>query len=338
MAASDFFNLLGKVKTDTEYSIASICNPLMDFIAAGDEDFLNSYGVKKGSMNLIDEATRNRLLAEPKEWRRLPGGSAANTLRGFCLLNRTQRLPHPIFWGAVGGDALGEEYSHLLRTFGVEAFLTPKRASTGTSFVVFTPDHERTMLTFLGACQLIERDEVDLACVQRAQVLHLTGYLWDVKMQRDLALAAAYEAKSKGVAISFDIADPLVVGRYRSEFLDFIKDYVTILFGNRQEMAILYGESEDKEIVKRAGEHFSGYLLLKVGKEGCWLAKDGQAWLAPGFASQPLDTCGAGDAFAAGFLFSYLEGRDLASCALTGNRLAAKIVEVLGCDYEAIQW
>lgn len=100
----------------------------------------------------------------------------------------------------------------------------------------------------------------------------------------------------------------------------------------------MYGEKVDQEIIKMAATHFSGYLLLKIGREGCWLAKEGQAWLAQAFKTQALDSCGAGDAFAAGFLFSYLAGQDLASCVVTGNRLAAKIVEVLGCDYEAIQW
>jgi sugar/nucleoside kinase (ribokinase family) len=318
-------------------SILSICNPLMDFITHVQPEFLKRIGAQPGTMNLIDEETLKGILGEMKSHFVLPGGSGANTLRGFSWCNRNGHLPKSLFFGAVGDDAVGKEYINKLTDASVESRIVQKKEKTGVSIIAVTPDFERTMFTFLGACRSISETDIDFSLIPQASLLHFTGYLWDTDNQRQIAREAVGMARSSKTIVSFDLADPFVVNRYREDFLSWIPGHIDLLFGNREEFSILCGTLlHDEEILSKAGS-LAPTIVMKVGARGAYAVKDGKLIHVPGKKVKTHDTTGAGDAFAGGFLYRYLEQKPLAECTRSGNALAASIVEVEGCDYAKIR-
>lgn len=317
------------------FSIYGVENPLMDIIAHVDFSFLKRLGKQPGTMNLVEYAEVERLRAELPVFRMIPGGSCANTIRGVSWLNREGEFPPPVFNGSVGRDEIGDAYLQYLRGFGVDAAITRKDMATGVSFILVTPDGERTMNTYLGACRQFGPEDLDLDRLSRSRILHLTGYLWDTENQRKATERAVEIARAKGITISFDLADPFAVQRYREAFLPFIPECVDILFANREELSLLTGTDCDEDCMGNA-QSLAHTVVMKVGEKGCYVSCNGSISLVEGVPARLLDTTGAGDAFAAGFLFGVLGKRDPIECAGIANRLAAGIVGVEGCDYQAI--
>lgn len=326
------------------HSVFSVENPLVDLIARVDAAFLAARGKRPGTMHLIDEAESAALVAaleSPRSGfaapRSLPGGSAANTLRGVAWLNRDSGLPRPLFGGAVGRDSLGDGYRAALRTAGVEPALVATDARTGTSIILVTPDGERTMNTNLAACRLFRAADLDLDGLARSRLVYLTGYLWDTENQREAAEQAAARARALRIPVAFDLADPWVVERYRDRFRDWVPRSVDLLFANGKELALLTGSSCDEDCMAAAAA-IAPTVVMKVGARGCWVGgRDAAApVLVPTDAVKPLDTTGAGDAFAGGWLYGMLGGREPADCARLANAVARGIVGVYGCDYEAV--
>jgi len=329
------------MRMDTRFpAIAAFCNPLMDVLSYVDEKFLSGIGAKPGTMNLVDleraDEILRRISAGREEPRVLPGGSGANTARGFAWLDRDSRLPQPLFFGAVGDDDLGRRYREGLERSGVRSGLVAKAERTGFSVVAVTPDGERTMFTHLGACRLFGPDDVDFSLVVGARALHLTGYMWDTENQRLTAERAAEVAAGSRVVVSLDLADPFVVTRYRDRFGEWIPGRVDLLFGNREEFALLCGTRESDEAILARAAAFAPLVIMKVGARGAYVAAGGRTELVPGISVAARDTTGAGDSFAGAFLFEYLQGRPPAACAGAGNRLASAVVTVEGCDYGAV--
>lgn len=326
------------------HSVFSVENPLVDFIARVDAGFLASRGKRPGTMHLIDEAESAALVAALESPgstlappRSLPGGSAANTLRGVAWLNRDGGLDRPLYGGAVGRDALGDGYRAALVAAGVEPALVRRDERTGTSIILVTPDGERTMNTNLGACRLYRAEDLDLERLERSRVVYLTGYLWDTENQRAAAEAAAAAARAHGVTVAFDLADPWVVERYRERFRDWVPRSVDLLFANGAELALLTGAACDEDCMAAAAG-IAPTVVMKVGARGCWVGgRDApRAELVPTEPVRPLDTTGAGDAFAGGWLYAMLRGREPVACARLANAVARRIVGVYGCDYEAV--
>jgi sugar/nucleoside kinase (ribokinase family) len=326
------------------HSVFSIENPLVDIIARVDAEFLAARGKRPGTMHLIDEAESAALVAALEQRRggsasprSLPGGSAANTLRGVAWLNRDGGLARPLFGGAVGRDSLGDGYRAALRTAGVETALVATAARTGTSIILVTPDGERTMNTNLAACRLFRAADLDVERLSRSRLVYLTGYLWDTENQREAAETAAGLARARGIPVAFDLADPWVVERYRDRFRDWVPRSVDLLFANGKELALLTGASCDEDCIE-AAKAIAPVVVMKVGARGCWVGgRDASAAeLVPTEAVKPLDTTGAGDAFAGGWLYGMLRGRDHVACARLANAVARGIVGVYGCDYEAV--
>jgi sugar/nucleoside kinase (ribokinase family) len=334
-----------------QHSVFSVENPLVDIIARVDAAFLAAQGKRPGTMHLIDEAESAALIAAlelprggaaaPRggtaAFRTLPGGSAANTLRGVAWLNRQHTLPPPAFGGAVGRDALGEGYRSALATAGVEPVLVHTDARTGTSIILVTPDGERTMNTNLGACRRFRAGDLDLDRLARSRILYLTGYLWDTENQREAAEQAAAFARARGIPVAFDLADPWVVERYHERFREWVPRSVDLLFANGKELALLTGTSCDEDCME-AAKAVAPIVVMKVGARGCWVGgRDApRTELVPTNAVKPLDTTGAGDSFAGGWLFGMLSGREPVACARLANAVARGIVGVYGCDYEAV--
>ncbi len=319
------------------HSVFSVENPLVDLIAHVDAPFLAARGKRPGTMHLIDEAESASLAAALAAPRTLPGGSAANTLRGFAWLNRDGRLPSPVFGGAVGRDALGDGYRADLARAGVEPALVRVEGRTGTSIILVTPDGERTMNTHLGACRRFRAADLDLDRLARSRLLYLTGYLWDTDNQREAAERAAEFARSRGIPVAFDLADPWAVERYQERFRDWVPRSVDVLFANGKELALLTGAGCDEDCMD-AARGLAPLVVMKVGAGGCWVGGRAapRAERVPTAAVKPLDTTGAGDAFAGGWLYGQLSGREPLECARAANDLAGRVVRVYGCDYEAV--
>jgi sugar/nucleoside kinase (ribokinase family) len=321
-------------------AFSAFCNPLMDIITHTDQRFLEKIGARAGTMNLVDVDKADEILrhitTDENRSHVSPGGSGANTSRGFAWLNQDAALPPPMFFGATGDDELGSGYLQKLEKAGVLSGLVRKKERTGFSVIAVTPDGERTMFTCLGACRLFSESDVDFGRIAESAVLHLTGYMWDTENQRRVAERAAEEARRAGTLVSLDLADPFVVTRYRDVFLKWIPGQVDLLFGNRDEFALLSGNKESDESILDWADELAPLLVMKVGARGAYVAQGGKKELVPALAVKVLDTTGAGDSFAGAFLYGRLKGLDPVACARLGNRLASSIVTVAGCSYEAL--
>jgi sugar/nucleoside kinase (ribokinase family) len=318
------------------FSVYGVENPLMDIIAHVDFSFLESLGKKPGTMNLVEYGEVERLLASVSPSKRIPGGSCANTIRGVAWMSRGKELPPPVYNGSVGEDETGSAYIESIGNIGVSTAIVRKKTATGVSLILVTPDGERTMNTYLGACRDFQPEDLDLDRLARSRILHLTGYLWDTENQRKAAEKAVETAKSKGITVSFDLADPFAVQRYRQNFLPFIPEFVDVLFANREEMGLLTSTDCEEDCVAEALP-LAPIVIMKNGAKGCYVCFSGRAVRVPTTAAKRVvDTTGAGDSFAAGYLFGMLRNLDPVECAGTANGLAGSIVGVEGCDYLAL--
>ena len=323
------------------YSIFGLGNPLLDFIAAVDEATLERTGAPKGTMNLVDAARMEHILSMVSDYANVPGGDSANTLRAVSWLKQADRrlsarLEPMVYSGAVGEDPLGTRYGEILEQAGIVHRLVRKPAPTGCSVILVTPDRERTMFTHLGACREYSWRDLDLKALERSRLLYFTAFMWDTETQKEAVMLAIDRAKAAGIPIAFDLADPFAVHRGKAEFLGLIPARVDILFGNREEFRMMFGENlPDRELVSEAGR-FCPLVLMKVGSGGCWVNHGGELRQVAAFAVRALDTTAAGDCFAAGFLYGWLSGRSADVSARLANRLAASIVTVRGCDLAAL--
>lgn len=321
------------------FSVFGLENPLMDIIARVDGGFLDRHAKRPGSMHLVEYEEIHRLLAEVSSTRRMPGGSAANTVRGIAALTRNGgagEVEPPVFNGSVGSDETGDEFSLKMQEAGVVASLVRKPLPTGVSLILVTPDRERTMNTHLGACRLFGPEDLDRERLCRSRVLYLTGYLWDTECQRSAAAAAVESARAadRRILVAFDLADPFAVRRYGDEFRAWIPGTVDILFGNRDELAILTGGACDEDCVAAAAP-LAPVVAMKLGDKGCIVGWDGLQRHVAAVPVRAVDTTGAGDAFAAGFLHGRLCGLDPAASAELANSVAAGVVAVEGCVYDS---
>jgi sugar/nucleoside kinase (ribokinase family) len=220
-----------------------------------------------------------------------------------------------------------------LKDAGINVQVVPKSLPTGCSVILVTPDHERTMFTYLGACREYGLEDLDLTALSGSEIFYTTGYMWDTANQKQAVMKAMEHCRQKGVRIFFDLADPFVVHRYHGQFRAWLPSRVDVLFGNRDEFQIMFGpELEDRELLAKAAE-VSPVLLMKTGCDGCLVSDNGTLRGIDGFCVEPLDTTAAGDCFSAAFIFATLRGHPPLQAARLANRMAASIVTVMGCDF-----
>ncbi len=320
--------------------VIGIGNPLMDTITHVEHKVIKELGAEPGSMNLINLEQLNSILDIVSESVETPGGSCANTMRGLAwLLNNDKNFSFPVYSGAVGNDQLATRLSDGLKRIGVDTALAEKDGSaTGVSIILVTPDNERTMFTYLGACREYNSGDSPLDHIDKNPVwIHIAGYMWDTDSQKDAVKFTVEEALRRHVKISFDLADPFVVDRYRDDFNNWLPGKIDLLFANRTELSYLTGlDGEDEEILERAGK-FAETIVMKVGKKGCWVCRKGYSIHFPCVdIAPPTDTTGAGDSFAAGFLYGIVKGETFHDCAAIANRVASGIVTVEGCNYSKV--
>lgn len=319
-------------------SIHGMGNPLMDIILTGTHDDLAALAAEPGTMNLVTYEEQLAVIQRCRQVSRLPGGSCANTMRAAAWITRQlQDAATALHYvGAVGCDRFGDVFADELQASGVTAELARKSTPTGSSAIVVTPDFERTMFTFLGACRELDETDLDLAAIARSSILHVTGYMWDTASQEAAARKAAAAARAAGVLVSFDVADPFVAERYGQKLRSWLPQNCDMLFANRAELQSLTGVSGPDSAILTAAQAFAPHLVMKTGADGC-LVRCGAATVAvAGYRVQPRDTTGAGDSFAGGYLYGTARGWPLKRCAQLANRIAAAVVTVEGCRYDGI--
>lgn len=307
--------------------VCGLGNPLMDILVYIDDEFLERNGLKKGIMHLIDDGQRRRLLSliEDRVVEYQAGGSCPNTITALSLLGAKTALT-----GKIGKDDLGTSYQEKIVQKGVKSFLKREKGVTGTSIILITPDKERTMNTHLAACREFRKDDLPPQMVQNSNYLYFTGYMWDTENQKEATRYAIEIAKSSGTRVVFDVADPMAVERYRDDFLDLIEKDVDIVLANRTETELLTGESIEKAVYTL--NKLCHTSVIKNGDSDTFIGCEGRVCTVPVFKSDVKDTTGAGDNFAAGFIYGLMKCFDIELCGVAASFVAAKTIEKIGAQ------
>ncbi len=318
--------------TTTEIDVLGIGNAIVDVLSRCDDAFLKTNELAKGSMALIDETQAESLYRRMGQAVEISGGSAANTIAGIASFGGKGA-----FVGKVRDDQLGKIFAHDIRSIGVD-FTTPAAATgpqTARCLVLVTPDGERTMNTFLGASQNLSVEDIDENQVASAHTLYLEGYLWDPVQAKEAFLKAAKSAHKASRQVALTLSDAFCVDRYRDEFRNLLVDDVDILFANEAEIMSLFKVSDFEDAVKLAAKECELAVLTRSEK-GCVILKDNKRFDVPALKiDQVEDTTGAGDLFAAGFLYGYSQHRSLAQCGQLGALAAHEIISHIGARPEA---
>lgn len=313
------------------YDVVGIGNAIVDVMAKVGEAFLKDRDLAKGGMTLVEAADAGKIYAELDPDREVPGGSAANTVAAIASLGG-----EPAFIGKIHEDELGQIFSRDIGAAGVDFFTKPliEGPMTGRSIVLVTPDAERSMFTYLGASKELSQDDIDEHTIKAGQIVYIEGYLWDEQAARNAIHKACDLAKKHHKKIAFSLSDKSCVNRHRQDFLNLIKDNVDILFGNEEEIKALF-EQEDfyktldliKPMVETAAitRHAEGSVVVN-GRTKTFVEAEK--------VEEVVDSTGAGDLYAAGFLFGYVNGRSLGTCAMIGSITAAEILTHYGARPE----
>lgn len=313
--------------------VVAIGNAIVDVIARADDAFIASHALPKGGMQLIDAATADTLYADMGSAMEMSGGSAANTLAGIAALGRSCG-----FIGQVANDTLGKAFTHDIRALGITYDTAPSTDETGTArcLVLVTPDAQRTMNTFLGASQYLPESALDLDLIASAGILYLEGYLWDPEQPRAAMRRAIAAARGAGRKIAFTLSDTFVIDRHRDDFMALINEgLIDILFSNEGEIQALAQLDDFDAAVAAIGAKVP-LLISTRSEKGAVAMHEGAIFsCAAAPVAQVVDTTGAGDLFAAGFLAAYVEGKDIESCLMLGAACAAEIISHYGARPEA---
>lgn len=312
--------------------VLTLGNAIVDVIAHTDDDFLVAEKLHKGSMNLIDEARAMDLYGRMGQATIMSGGAAANTAAGVAALGRRAG-----FIGKVRDDEAGALYRHDMRAVGIR-FDTPDATdgpATARSFILVTPDGERTMNTYLGACQKLTPADIDEETVRSARVVYLEGYLWDPPQAKEAFRKAVAIAHAAGNKVSLTLSDSFCVDRYRDEFLELIRTgAVDILFANIHEVKALYQTADADTALAALREEDTPHALLSVvtrSEDGSLVISRDRTRAVDAFAvDRIVDSTGAGDLFAGGFLAGLAHGLDEVGCARLGAMAAAEVISHVG--------
>ncbi len=311
--------------------ILAIGNALVDVIATAEPAFLSAHAIPKGSMRLIAADEAERLYALMGSGREVSGGSAANTVAGIAAMGGA-----PAFIGRVAADQLGEVFAHDIRAAGV-AFDVPAMVDgppTGRCLIVVTPDGDRTMSTYLGACQEVGETDIDAGTVAAAKILYLEGYLWDPPLPRAAMRKAISVARASGTKVAFTLSDVFCVVNHRDDFRALLAE-VDVMFGNEAEVLSLYQTTDLNAAMTELARHAAVSVVTRSA-HGAVVVAGGERIEVPAEpVARVVDTTGAGDLFAAGFLHGLAQGRALADCARMGGIAAAEIISHYGARSEA---
>lgn len=314
------------------YDVLAIGNAIVDVIAHASDDFLAEEGMAKGGMALIDESSAERIYGAMGPGMEISGGSGGNTIAGVAAFGGSGA-----FIGKVRDDALGDIYRHDLRAIGV-AFDTPATtagAATARCLVLVTPDAERTMNTFLGACTGLDEGDIDETLVASAGIIYLEGYLFDQPPAKAAFRKAASLAHAAGRKVALTMSDSFCVHRHKDEFLELVESHVDILFANEDEIRALYGIDDTLEAAKIAAQHVDLVTVTRGPAGALLIDANGLVDVPASQVNAVVDTTGAGDLYAAGVLYGLSRGLPLAECGRLGCAAAGEAIGHFGARPQA---
>ena len=310
--------------------VYGIGNPLIDIVICVEDEDLEALGLDKGVMRLVDLEERKRILDRVRE----PeieyscGGSAPNTLIFLSSLGVKTAIA-----GKIGKDDFGERYLEHLPEENLTNCLVTGEGATGSSIILVTPDSERTMNTYLGANREFSPADVDLECVQKADYLYFTGYMWDTENQKNAVCKALDTCRDMGKIVAFDLADPFAVDRSREEFSTLIRENANMVTANREEGRLMF-DAETAEEAATALSEICDLAVIKDGASGSVVKRrGGELERIPVRPVPTVDTTGAGDMYAAGFLYGLISGLSDRESGICASYLASRIVETFGAQF-----
>ena len=311
-------------------SVLCIGNAIVDIIAQVEDSFLEKHGCVKGSMTLVDAETSAKIYDDMPPATERSGGSAGNTAAGIASFGG-----NVAYMGKVHDDQLGSIFSHDIKAVGVSFDTKPltEGLPTATSMILVTPDSERTMNTFLGACGQLASDDIDEAVVADTDVTYIEGYMWDTDNQKKAVLEAMDIAHKHGKLVSLTLSDSFCVDRFRGEFETLVKERVDILFANEDEIKALYQVETFEEAVERLRPNVKVAALTRNEKGSVALTSD-EYVAVDAVPTTVVDTTGAGDLFASGFLFGYVGRKSLEDCLKLGSLAASEVISHIGARPE----
>lgn len=307
--------------------LVGIGNAIVDVLSQTEDKFLTEHRLNKGAMTLIEAEAADKLYSQMGPGVEMSGGSAANTMAAFASLGGKGG-----YIGKLANDQLGNVFRHDIKASGIY-FDTPPLEDgppTARCLILVTPDAQRTMCTFLGACVWLGPGDLNTAMISSAKVTYLEGYLFDKDRAKKTFQKAAEIAHAAGKEVALTLSDPFCVKRHRVEFLELVKNHIDILFANEVEIMELF----EAKTFEEAAEAITGLckiaVLTRSDKGSLIISKDQFLKIPPEPVSRIVDTTGAGDAYAAGFLHGYTQGRDLLECGRMASVVAAEIIAQMG--------
>ena len=311
----------------SRFDVTAIGNAIVDVLARADDALLVQHKLAKGAMSLIDTETAERLYAVMGPGTEKSGGSAGNTAAVIAALGG-----RVAYIGKVADDQLGQVFSHDIRAIGVTYDTTPLKGGlpTARSLIFVTPDAQRTMQTYLGATTQLGPEDVNMDYITSSKVVYLEGYLWDQPRAKKAMREAAVKAHDAGVKVSLTLSDAFCVARFRDEFLELAEKHVDILFANESEILSLYQVDNFDDALQQVRKHCEIAALTRSEKGSVIVNGDEVHIIDAEKGVKVVDTTGAGDAYAGGFLYGYTQGYDLVTCGRLGGLMAAEVISHLG--------
>jgi sugar/nucleoside kinase (ribokinase family) len=311
----------------SKYDVLGIGNAIVDVLTNVDDNFLNSEKLIKGSMQLVSEQEAHAIYEKLGQCIECSGGSAGNTIAGLASMGIDTA-----YIGKVHDDQLGNVFRHDINALGANFKTAPATSGPATAhcLVLVTPDAERTMCTYLGACVNLTMDDIDEETVRASKITYLEGYLWDPEAAKAAFRKAIQIAHSAGNKVSLTLSDPFCVDRHRSEFLNLVRNDVDILFANEDEIKMLYGTYDLNEAALQVQKDCN-IAAITCGAKGCIVTDKNEIGHVQGRNVKNLvDTTGAGDLFAAGFLYGLSQGKAIGECGAIGNLVAGEVITHMG--------
>lgn len=313
--------------TEAKLDVLGIGNAIVDVLTHTDDDFLSAHEIHKGTMTLIDQDRATKLYAAMPPGVEVSGGSAANTMVGLASLGG-----QAAYIGKVRDDQLGEVFAHDLRAAGVGYDIAPASAGPATArcLIMVTPDAQRSMNTFLGVSSTLSEDELDLDAIRSAKITYLEGYLFDQDPAKEAFFKAARTAHDAGRQVALTLSDPFCVDRHREAFQELVEKEVDILFANEAEITSLYQANSFDEALARVKQTCRLAALTRSELGSVIVTGAGTHTVPAEPVDKLVDTTGAGDLFASGFLYGLARDLDLQTCGKLGSLAAAEIISHMG--------
>ena len=316
-----------------QYEVVGICNALVDILIEATDEDLNQYELTKGMMHLVETDRQRKLLKHFGESYQTValGGSSLNAIKTLAGLD-----VKTAFAGMVGRDKFGTTIAEKMSETGIASFLGTSEEPTGSCLVLVTPDGERTMNTHLGASRLYTKQTVPIEAIKSSKYLHFCGYQWDTDSQKEAINVAVQEARAAGTKISFDLADPFVIERNKVAFEQLIasgddgRGGVDVVFANREEAKLMFGSSPEEAAAQIAKS--GATAVIKLGADGALIQTGSKRIAVKAEPATVVDTTGAGDMFAAGFLYGLCRDLALEKCGKAAAIAAGDVIERMGAS------